>query len=401
MINYTIDELMSRLGCEKFPERWRTIFEDAKSIYEKGENPLLSPAHYDHLHETYRVFESTLDIYKRAATLLSENEELSLFFCLLCRALKDRPTIQRDISQMQIPPVPEGADPLPYDMMTALSLCQSYPAFFKQMTAHGVPENILYDSMKIPEKCVELHLAKGKPRLTSFDWYQHAYDGKLYRIGRLQLEFPMGMPNLYRLFEDKCGNLVAFANLRMHRDGFPLGSKHYEDEEGAFLAEIEETDDAYIGYAYDDHGHVSLKKTVLPKSEWSVKLCGGDKLVGLHIPRGEPFTHEIVEETLDMARNFLKKCYPEYDYKAFFCGSWLLDPTLVDLLGEDANISRFCKRFIPFSVKSVGASPFGYVFGGHSADDLEGLPENSRLQRLLKKHYLDGKAIYDMHGVFF
>ena len=37
MINYTIDTLMSRLGCEKFPERWRSIYDDAKIMLENGE----------------------------------------------------------------------------------------------------------------------------------------------------------------------------------------------------------------------------------------------------------------------------------------------------------------------------------------------------------------------------
>ena len=108
MINYTIDTLMSRLGCAKFPERWRDIYSDAVSILEKDENPLLHPEYYDELHEKYQVFESTLEYYKKAAEGISKNEELSLFFCLLCRALRDRATIQRDIAEMEIPTAPEG-----------------------------------------------------------------------------------------------------------------------------------------------------------------------------------------------------------------------------------------------------------------------------------------------------
>ena len=268
MINYTIDTLMSRLGCEKFPERWREIYEDAKSMLENGANPLLSPEYYDTLHEKYRVFETTLEYYKKSAEFISQNEELSLFFCLLCRALKDRPTIQRDIAQMDVPKAPEGVDALPYEMMTALSMCQSYDAFYEQMRKHNVPDDILFESMKIPERCVELHAKRsGRPRLTSFDWYQHAYDGRLYRVGRLQLEFPLGMPNMYRVFENKDGKIVTLANQRVHRDGFALGSRGYEDEEGSFLAEIEETEDAYVGYPFDYYGHVEKEKITLQKSE--------------------------------------------------------------------------------------------------------------------------------------
>lgn len=399
----SIDTLMSSLGCSKFPERWREIYDEASDIYENGENPLLRPEYYDELNAKYRLFwGDMLEIYKNSARLLSANEDLSRFFCILCRALKDRPTIQRDIAAMEIPEPQNGEDPLPYDMMTALSLCQSTPAFYEQMSARGVPENILYESLRIPVRCVEINRNRSKPRLTNFDWYQHAYDGKLYRVGRLQLEFPLGMPGMYRVFENKSGEILALASIAVHRDGIALGSRNYEDAEGSFTATIVETDDAYEGYPFMQNGHVSLEKVSLSKNEWSVKLKGGDLLVGLHIPPDEPFGNDVVEEALEESKKLLAKYYPDYAYKAFFCASWLLDPALVDILGAEANISKFCKRFIPFGVKSAGTSPFGYVFKKYGKDiKVEEFSENSRLQRALKKHYLDGKAIYDMHGVFF
>ena len=50
MINYTIDALMSRLGCKKYPERWNDIYAEALEIYNQGANPLLDPKYYDSLH---------------------------------------------------------------------------------------------------------------------------------------------------------------------------------------------------------------------------------------------------------------------------------------------------------------------------------------------------------------
>ena len=401
MINYTIDTLMQKLGCKKFPERWRNIYDNAVAMLEKGENPLLRPEYYDELEEKYHIFRDTLKIYKKASQMVSEREELSLYLCLICLSLRERATIQRDIRDMELPTAPEGEDILPYDMLTALAMCQSTPDVYKKLYEHNMPDDLLVEALRIPVFCVENNLANGRPRLTSFDWYQHAYDGKLYRVGRLQLEFPLYMPDLYRVFENDKGELISFANLRVHRDGYPLGSLHYEDEEGAFTADITETEDAYIGYPHDAYGKISREAVTLKKSEWKVKLKCGDPLVALHIPRGKDFSHENVEDTLNQTKKILAEHYPEYQYKGFFCGSWLLDKQLVDILGEEANISKFCKRFIPFGVKSTGTAPFGYVYQMPADTPLENLPENTRLQRALKKHYLDGGAIYDTHGVFF
>ena len=97
----------------------------------------------------------------------------------------------------------------------------------------------------------------------------------------------------------------------------------------------------------------------------------------------------------------MRNCYPEYEYKAFFCASWLLDHTLIDLLGENANTAKFSARFTNFGVKSRGESPFNYVFNRSGDVKIEELPEETGLQKILKKHYLEGKAIYDIHGIFF
>lgn len=398
----TLKELISALGCSKYPERWESIYSEAVEIYESQKNPLLDTEYYDTLHEKYGVFENTLEIYKRAASLVAKKKELSIFFCLLCSALRDRANILNDLTQVEMPVAPDGEDTLPYDMLTALAICQSYPDVYAKLCAHNVSGEILYETMRIPERCVEFNTKiTSKPHLTSFDWYQLAYDGKLFRIGRLQLEFPMGLPNLYKVFGNEKGDIIALANMRVHRDGFALGSRGYEDEEGSFTATIEETEDTYIGYPFDFYGHVSKEKIALKKSEWELKLQGGDKVVSLHVPPNEPFGEEIIDNTVALSREFMKNHYPEYDYKAFFCSSWLLDHAIIDLLGKDANTAKFSARFTTCGVKSAGVSTFTFVFRSPRDVKIEDLPENSSLQRILKKHYLDGKSIYEMHGFFF
>lgn len=404
MINYTIDTLMSRLGCEKFPERWREIYDDAKSILENDENPLLHPEYYDELHEKYQVLEN-LEYYKKAAAGIAESEELSLFFCLLCRALKDRATIQRDIAQMQIPPVPDGKDTLPYYMMTGLAMCQAIPAFYEYMKKRGIPDDILYPSLRLPEDSIKSFIRRngGKVGFANFDWYQLYYDARLYRIEELTMEFPAGFPGIATVYQNRSGEIVSLAtNVRCHRDGMPLGSKYYEDEEGSFTAATETTEDAYVGHPYDDRGFISKKKVTLKKSEWSKVFSGGDKMISIHIPTGVKFTPEAIDASLERTKLIIKEHFPEYDYKLFFCGSWMLDTQVPELLGEEKNVPKFCRRFHPLCVKDAGRAVFTFVFQKPSGAEFEisKLPENTSLERVLKKHYLEGKAIYETFGFF-
>jgi GNAT domain-containint protein/N-acyltransferase family protein len=71
----------------------------------------------------------------------------------------------------------------------------------------------------------------------------------------------------------------------------------------------------------------------------------GGTAIGLHIPESGPMTPEAVEASLDEARAFFPRHFPDEHYTAFSCGSWLLDPQLLEYLPADSNIIRFQQRF--------------------------------------------------------
>ncbi|MFD9734538.1 acyltransferase domain-containing protein [Umezawaea sp. NPDC059074] len=71
----------------------------------------------------------------------------------------------------------------------------------------------------------------------------------------------------------------------------------------------------------------------------------GGTAIGLHIPEAGPLTPKSIDASLDEARAFFPRHFPDEHYTAFSCGSWLLDPQLLDYLPEDSNIIRFQQRF--------------------------------------------------------
>jgi hypothetical protein len=297
---------------------------------------------------------------------------------------------------------------LRYAAIPSLIMCESIPKFYADMKARNVPDDIFEASIKNAERVTENYMKShnGEVGFSNFDWHQLLYDGRLFRVRRLQLEFPFGFLGIYRVYESSDGRIIALAhNINVHRDGMPLGSLRYEDDADSFTATIEETEDAYIGHPFDEYGKIKREKVTLSKADWKVKLKAGDHVVSLHIPRGEKFDDAIVQDTIDYARAFMDKCYPDYGNKAFFCASWLLDKQIEDLLGKDSNIAKFGNRYhrMHYVNNGMGAIRFVFNVGGNNftPDNICDAPENTRLERLLKKHYLDGKAIYEPHGFFF
>jgi len=402
----TLEALMERLGVKRYPARWNEFFNEVAEDVKQNGCLLAESEYYQELHDKYDVLTNLLDIYKQAADEIKADPDCLLFFALLRRAMRDRDKIRGDLAALDMP---KGeAYCLRYAAIPSLIMCESIPKFYADMKARNVPDDIFESSIKNAERVTEVYMKNhnGEVGFPNFDWHQLLYDGRLFRVRRLQLEFPFGFLGIYRAYESQDGEIVTLAhNIAVHRDGMPLGSLRYEDDKDSFTAIIEETDDAYIGHPFDEYGKIMRDKVTLPKNEWKVKLKAGDHVVSLHIPRGERFDDATVQDTIDYSREFMDKCYPDYDNKAFFCASWLLDKQIEDLMGADSNIAKFGNRYHRMNYKNDGMGAIRFVFNvgdkKYTPDNISEAPENTRLEKILKKHYLDGKAIYEPHGFFF
>lgn len=403
----TIDDLMDKVNCTKFPERWREIYDDAMRGFYANGCPLTNPAYYDEIGDRYNILTKYRAVYKKAAEEVGKDEYLSAFLELLCFALKDRNNVVREIvNEFVAPTVLGGGHCLAVDMLTGLAMCSLMPYSYENLKKRNFPKETVDYVMQSYEKGVDEYRKRndGAYGYHLLGWFQIAADGRLFRINCLEIELLPNFETNAVVFVNENGESVAFAdNLQLHRSGFPLGAKNFEDAKASWTADICETPDEWKGYPFDDKGFVSKKQVSLPKGKWRKALSSGDGVINLHIPAGVAFTEEALDQSVVAARRFLKDYFPDFDYKAFVCYSWLLDSQLEMLLGENSNIVRFGKRFRKISSKSDGTDVFYFVFNKPfgTIPEICTLPENSRLERALKKHYSEGNVIYETAGYFF
>ena len=241
----------------------------------------------------------------------------------------------------------------------------------------------------------------GRPGINKlyFGWLMHYIKADIFKCHSLQFELH-NLPNKAVFLKNRrTGEVLPVATTgTFHASGIQiLGSAGYTDPEGAFTVRLEEDEHAFRGHGVYN-GVVSAGATEFLKEEWECILRPGDRCLGVHIPRGADISTEAIDRSLDEARRVLRERYPEFESKAFFCSSWLLDPSLKRLLGPNAKISGFLSRFVCAPQKSAGQHVFGNVFAKNSGP-LEDLPEDTTLRRLLKQFYLDGHYIYAYYGV--
>ena len=401
-----IDELMKSVGCDKFPERYKEIYDDAMREFESYGCELLNPDYYDKIGEKYNILVKYRDIYKKAAEEICKSKDLSAFLALLCYALKDR---QHAISEgYELAPLksPDGKPNLAYDMITGLAICSLVPYAYEKMKSMGLPDEIITSSLRLFEEGIDKYADchNGTFGYEHLGWYQLAIEGRLFRVGRLEIEPCSSFGAKALVFENGKGEHIALADgLTLHEEGFPLGSRGYEDDLDSFEANIFETETLWKGHAFNAKGYVEREEVILAKDEWTKVLTPKDKAINLHIPSGGSFSKEVLDDTIKEIKNFMKEYFPQVDYKAFVCHSWIIDTQLEELLGQDSNIVKFGKRFQRLAMKSDGRGVFHFVFYHPSFDYdpvISELPENTRLEKAIKNHYLNNKAIYEMYGYF-
>ena len=70
-------------------------------------------------------------------------------------------------------------------------------------------------------------------------------------------------------------------------------------------------------------------------------LTFGDKTISVHIPASGPLNADECIKSFSRMSRFCRDFYPDWDYKAIVCYSWLLDPQFKEFLPETSNIVRF------------------------------------------------------------
>ena len=398
-----LEELMKSVNSERWPSRWNEIYDRVMDDYEKNGCELATPEFYDEIAEKYNILLDYKEYYKRAAVEIAKDDALCRVLCLIAESMKDREQINKDIVELDLPKAQNDEYSFKHEMITALAMCSMLDHTHKLLSEMNLPIEHYNYGMRRCEAMVETYIMRNEGRIgaKSWEWFQLAIDAKLFRIGRLEIELDTKFTKKATVFENARGEIVTLAcNAVMHRDGIELGTKNYEDADGSWEAVIDETDDAWVGHCYDERGFAKKEKTVLKKSEWKKIISPRDTVLGLHIPVGVKLTDEGISEDFKNIKRFLNEYFPSFEYKGFVCHSWLMDTQLLDMLGEETNISKFNKRFLKIGYRGQGQGVFMFVFniGKPKNVILEKLPERTTLERKLKKHYLDGKAIYEIYG---
>ena len=239
----------------------------------------------------------------------------------------------------------------------------------------------------------------GKIGLTKvyFNWISLYAFVSIFHVGGFNFQFAVVPASQFVLRNRESGQICVLPHdIRIKKDGFPLGYGGNSDEAESDLTSFEETENAYFGFPAEEMSFAREKRR-FPKNEWEVDIKPGDEIFALHIPKGASIAPEALLEAVNKAKSLARERFPERKIKGVRCTSWLLNPYLETLLAEGSRIVSFGKLFARYPVKDSGESIYSFVFSG-KPKDLRDLPEDTSLRKKAKEFLLAGNVLTDYGG---
>lgn len=124
-----------------------------------------------------------------------------------------------------------------------------------------------------------------------------------------------------------------------------------------------------------------------------------EPLVSVHICRGGSLEPAACDASFAQARAFFPKYFPAYAFSYFSCHSWLLDETLLPLVGVYSNISFFQQRFQIVGRTASNAAARYVLRWDIQPDEIAVFVPQNRFQALLKERLLAGQQFYEATGL--
>ena len=284
--------------------------------------------------------------------------------------------------------VPWTVTPQDCTFFPAIVNLAAYPHIHAWYCQRGISEDILRNSLSVVNVWTQDYMEKHGRWGCNKTWMSHHVVPRIFRLHRLEFEFSSYHSpfKIYRHHGDGRLAILAPPDQKVFSDGFFC----QEDQAPSFTTTFSETDTSVTGYPALPNGRLANKPVTLPLDEWSPFVQPGDPMLGVHISAVDPLDYGECKAAIEQAREFFPKYCPEFHFKGFVCGSWLLDPTLGDFLPPSSNIVRFQSLFNLFP--SPGGNDWQTrerVFGNPDLP-LDQVPLKTSLQRIIHDQTLVG-----------
>lgn len=143
--------------------------------------------------------------------------------------------------------------------------------------------------------------------------------------------------------------------------------------------------------------HLCLRLFRIGSLEYERWEKDGQPRLSVHIPSDADMTLPSLRASFEQMRDFMCRYFPEYADTERECDSWMLSPCLKELLPPSSHVLGFQRSFTLTDYDPDAPDYLEWVFKLRPAQQertrLEDLPENTSLQRSMKRYVLGGGKV--------
>ena len=338
------------------------------------------------------AFPALLPFVLETAARVRSNADLALYALFYSRAMEHRAEFSASLSALAIP---EEEPMLPF-----LAMIPWIGRVYDTLTGRNLPADVIASTVDQFQSCVFLYEERFDRKGLSgnyISFLRHTIDDCLLGISRLRFEM-LTLREPIRLLRHKHTGeqVLLFGGGAMDARGLYAGTPPVSAE--AFTAAIDEDDAAWIGCVVNDAAKCLPERRRFAKSDWTLLLGPGDPVLNVHIPAHLPLTREALAESYRRAPEIFRTCYG-FAPKGFLCRSWMMSEELHELLAPTSNILMFQEPYHRFPIRTNGTAVYNFVFKLRFKAFAD-MPEDTSLQRAMKRRYLDGGHVFEYGGVF-
>ncbi len=386
------DKFIENFNIDTIPDVFKSCYDEACAEIENKGVFFLEKDYIISVQERTSAFGQILDNLISEAEKVKQDKNAALYALFLYKSMLRRSEFISNFSSFKL-----LSD---YPLFAFLCLIPTIENTFNTLKKKDLPQDAIEATMSMYQDCTYYEkCATGKVGLseTYFSWLQRYVDCKILQIDRLRFEIKPFKDPVYVLQSKSDKHLkLLFDGGKMNSNGMYLDTP--PSDELSFATEFNETADAYFGNEVSADGKCTQSIKELRKNEYTLALKKGDIVLSVHIPGENPFTKELCDKSYNRAKEIFTEYFPELDIKAFTCHSWMLSSELNDILKPTSNILKFKEKYTTYPIKTEGKDVFNFVFN-NKFTTYEDLPENTSLQKAIKKIYLSGGYIYEYGGV--
>ncbi|MAE60541.1 MAG: hypothetical protein CMJ49_04190 [Planctomycetaceae bacterium] len=383
---------------------WRDHWADSTATYDPDHIPFLSPAWLSNTCESIGLSEPVRAALHEALPGINHDPAMKrLAWHLHRRLIHD--TDDRHISDVvESPSLPDHLGPAGA-LFYAFVTLSGFDALRQTYRERGIDDVVRRDTLMDFDLWMhDWRKRHGRWTMASISWLSRHFTARIFALGRLQYEIVRDLLPDYRFFRHvTTQQAVALAGPGMvfRADGQCDGANTIFDPEGRWTAEYHINADAIIGHSIHPRGFAERRPITLDAHHWREIVLKHDHMLSVHIPEGGPISPDACTQAFEQSARFFPRHFPELQWNAYVCWSWLMDCQLEDDLPDDANITRFLQEFYVLPTPNANdAQTFERVFGhDFTVDRLDDAPQHTSLQRVIASHLKRGGNWRDAVGV--